>query len=316
MLDFQKMLPWLRFMRIENIIMIALLMFVIRQGALAPLYEQLETGFRMQLFDFALLVLDLCIVAVTGYWINDQADRSIDAINRPERIMASGKLTGSSFWMLYSIAVVIGAIITAHLAWKYDELGWTWLYPFSVFSFWLYARFLKKQGLIGNALVSFFIAAIVFIVLIAEPALFQVLYIVEALDVLGALLFFAFIAFLANLAREWVKDCEDIEGDQAFGVRSLPILTSLVFTQRAAAVALFLILVLEGLMFRRFQNALQDWEAQLSFGIVGLTTLLIIWNVLRSSDQRRLRLVSRSLKLLMVLGLVQLVLVSLDLVAG
>lgn len=309
-------IKWLRFIRIENIFLIALLMLVIREAVLAPLYAMAEVELRLSFLDYVLLIFDLASVAVSGYWINDRADRAIDKINRPERMLASEQLSDRAFWMFYAGTVIAGGIITLYLGWKHDELSWCWLYPVSVFAFWGYAKTLKKQGLIGNLLVSFFIASIVLIALIAEPGIFSILHFIEALDLFGALLFFAFIAFLANLAREFVKDCEDVPGDRQHGVRSLPIVIGMDSTMRVVAFILFLLLALEAVMYQRFATSLNHWTSSVSFVLVIAMLVIMIWKALQLKDTGRFRLLSQSLKLLMMLGLIQLVVLAQDLVSG
>lgn len=305
---FPNLIVWIRFLRLENVLMVATLMLIIRFFVLAPVLEVAELGFRLSLPDFLLLILDVVIVTITGYWINDFHDREIDAINRPERLFPSGKISHSKFWLLYSITIAIGLAITIYLGLAYDELDWVWLYPFSVFAFILYAWKLKRMLFLGNVLVSVFIAAIVFITLLAEPYIFFLSDVLSGYLVFSVLLYFSIIAFFSNLSRELVKDCEDLKGDVSQSVKSIPAVFGFQSGMRLAAFFLVWVLVFEVILLLRLYDFISP-VAVLSFALIGVAALVLLYLMLSIKPGESLSRLSVGLKVLMLLGLVQLIVI-------
>ena len=163
--------------------------------------------------------------------LNDLFDLEIDRTNRPGRPLPSGRITpgwAKGVWIAGS-AVGLGLSVTlsaAHVA----------MALFSVGALLAYNARLKRLGLAGNALVALVLGlALVYggwAVGSPEPAL------------VGA----AF-AFLTTLAREIVKDIEDVEGDAQARARTLPIVYGPRAASNAAALVVALTLALTPLPF-------------------------------------------------------------------
>ncbi|AMQ18513.1 geranylgeranylglycerol-phosphate geranylgeranyltransferase [Thermococcus peptonophilus] len=157
-----------------------------------------------------------------GNTINDYFDYEIDKINRPERPLPRGAISReTAFW--YSIALFAVGIV---LAWFINI--WDFLLAIVAYVImFLYAWKLKPLPFIGNIAVASLTGA--------TP-----LYGAIAVGEIGLAGTLALCAFLVNVAREVIKDIEDMEGDMAKGARTLPILIG---RKRAAYVgALFAIL--------------------------------------------------------------------------
>lgn len=146
------------------------------------------------------------IVTGGGNAINDYFDHNIDAINKPKRPIPSGRISLKTAG-IYSLALFILGIV---IAFKIGILpGIIALLTSSVLI--LYAYDLKKRILIGNICVSFFTGlAFVFGGVV-----------VGAIDVS---VYLGFYAFLMTMAREIVKDMEDMEGDKKEGAKTFPII--------------------------------------------------------------------------------------------
>lgn len=162
--------------------------------------------------NFTLNAFLACIVVLMviggGNAINDYFDYKIDAINKPNRPIPSGRISLNSA-KIYSVALfVIGTILSFIIGLLPGLIA-----LFTSVVLILYAYNLKKMPLIGNMAVSFFIG-LTFIfgaVVVGEPLL----------SILG------FSPFFITMMREIVKDMEDMEGDKKEGARTLPILYGL-----------------------------------------------------------------------------------------
>ena len=174
--------------------------------------------------NFTLNAFLACIVVLMviggGNAINDYFDYKIDAINKPNRPIPSGRISLNAA-KIYSVTLFVVGTILAFIIGLLP--GFIALFTSVVLI--LYAYDLKKMPLIGNAAVSFFIG-LTFVfgaVVVGEPLL----------SILG------FSPFFITMMREIVKDMEDMEGDKEEGAKTLPILYGL--KSSAVIAALFMI---------------------------------------------------------------------------
>ena len=174
--------------------------------------------------NFTLNAFLACIVVLMviggGNAINDYFDHKIDAINKPNRPIPSGRISLNAA-KIYSVALFVIGTILAFIIGLLPGL----IALFTSVVLILYAYNLKKMPLIGNAAVSFFIGLTFAFgaVVVGEPLL----------SILG------FSPFFITMMREIVKDMEDMEGDKEEGARTLPILYGL--KSSAVIAALFMI---------------------------------------------------------------------------
>ena len=162
--------------------------------------------------NFTLNAFLACIVVLMviggGNAINDYFDHKIDAINKPNRPIPSGRISLNAA-KIYSVALFVIGTILAFIIGLLPGL----IALFTSVVLILYAYNLKKMPLIGNMAVSFFIG-LTFVfgaVVVGEPLL----------SILG------FSPFFITMMREIVKDMEDMEGDRKEGARTFPILYGL-----------------------------------------------------------------------------------------
>ncbi len=158
-----------------------------------------------------------------GNAINDIYDVDIDRVNKPRRPLAAGTLRVTAAIALYAFFSAAAVFLMLFL--PGDAAAWigVWIVLLHVYSWRL-----KRMYLVGNVLVSavagsgFLLGARVGgdVAAGAVPAAFT---------------------FLFVMAREIVKDTDDIEGDRACGAKTFPIVSG----RRAAlatALAIFLVL--------------------------------------------------------------------------
>ncbi len=155
----------------------------------------------------ALLMATASAAAITaaGNVYNDLKDLDIDRINRPDRSLPSGKISGT----IATFQALGLAIVGLTLAWRLGPVP-GWLATGVTVGLVAYSSCLKRTGLGGNLLVSALGA-------LAFP------YGAIAMGNWGRSWIPAGYAFLFHLGREIIKDVEDAAGDQAFRSRSLPL---------------------------------------------------------------------------------------------
>ncbi len=92
---------------------------------------------------------------------------------------------------------------------------------------WFYSTTYKREFLLGNFIVALLTALVPFLVLLYELPLLAREYGSQFTPMTKYLMIwvlgFSLFAFLLNLVREIVKDAEDLEGDRAYGKRTIAV---------------------------------------------------------------------------------------------
>ena len=191
-------------------------------GLVGVLGSIVAVGHFPSLVTSLLVFLVVALGCSAGNTINDYFDYEIDKINRPERPLPRGALSRRAAFY-YAMALFALGLILAYMI----NLYALFLALIAYLAMLLYAWKLKPLPFVGNLVVAGLTGA--------TP-----LYGAIAVGHIGLAGYLALCAFLVNVAREVIKDIEDVEGDLAKGARTLPIVWG---KRRAAYVgALFAIL--------------------------------------------------------------------------
>ena len=174
------------------------------------------------------LFVIVALITAAGNVINDYFDAAIDTINRPDRPIPSGTVSLRAAQYFAPTLFLAGLLVSI--------LTNIFCLAIAVFNCLLliaYAARLKSTPFFGNAVVAY---------LAASMFLFG-----GALNGPGGLahvLPVATITFFAMLARELIKDAEDVEGDAASGASTLPIRIGIRKTAMLALVfAIFAVII-------------------------------------------------------------------------
>lgn len=276
------------------------------QVVFGGLRNALGVGAALDGFTRVMLILDVLIVTVMGYWMNDLSDVEADRINRPKRflVLRPNLIHQVRSWTL--VLSVIGLSITILLAYLLNRLEWVWLYPSALVGLYLYARRGKRWGIWGNAFVSFMISALPMLWLVAESETIEALYTNEPgifRDVFQLFAGYAGLMFFTNMARELAKDVQDLEGDREVQGKTLPLKRGL-----SAASSVMIIYVLMIACAQTALVAMLPRSLALSvFSVVifGLLFIYVRW-MQRMGIGKAAGRVSKGLKWLMLIGLLQL----------
>lgn len=158
-------------------------------------------------FTFEALIVAVVVFLVTGAGniINDYFDHKIDAVNKPERPIPSGRISLKKA-LIYSTALFAMGILIAFII---NILLGIIAFLSSLLMIY-YARDLKTKCLIGNITISF-LTGLCFV------------FGGIAVNQITVSVYLGFYAFLMTMAREIVKDMEDMVGDEKEGASTLPI---------------------------------------------------------------------------------------------
>lgn len=232
------------------------------------------------------------LICAGGNVANDLVDISIDRINRPDRVLVRGAVSKKiAIWL--TVGLFAGGLIVA------GTVNW-WVFGTAVLVVLLlcaYNYWLKRIPLVGNITVAV-MAGLTFM----TGGLSVDSYLTFTLP--GPLLPASF-AFFFHLVREIIKDIQDIEGDRAAGVSSLPQKIG-VSSSLLIALGLFAVLALLT-YFPVFSGWFTDFYKLIAVYIVDLpllALLIILWGY---PTKQMLTISSFALKVGMILGLIALV---------
>lgn len=301
---------WLRFVRWPNLVIVALTQCLLQYLVMLPLLEQAGLSPLLDPIHFALLVLDTLLIAMGGYIINDLLDHRADLVNKPDKVFVGRHVSPTQGRYLYAGLNVLGFLIAGYLAIHVNNLGLLSIYPLAVWLLYLYSRYWKRLPLIGNLVVAAFCAFVAGVVWFAERESFADIAAQQpVLASRSAFLFGGYLlfAFLTTMYREIVKDLEDLEGDRAEGLRTLPVVAGTLAAKIWAAAFLLPTLLALGFWMSMLWEGQQ--RASLAFTLAAIVVPLLASGIFlvkarTKADYARL---SRLVKWVMLAGLLLLV---------
>ena len=278
-------------------------MLILREFVLRPEFQKTQQKFLLESCEFNLLILNVILVSLIGYWLNDWFDRDIDKTNKPHRFLVVNQISSTSFWYGIIIVSSIATLIATYLAISTGHEKDLWILPLALFLLGFYAYKLKNIKPIGNVLVSILIVGLVTLVLHSENL------ITDVDGHLGSKFYqkiglYTGLIFTLNLCREIVKDLEDLKGDTLASVISFPTLVGVPNTRWIVILLLFICSVLE---FFYARTQLNQWLDVLFFGVLSMGLFGIIWKLHSSNYTEDFGLISTLIKVVMALGVLQLI---------
>jgi geranylgeranylglycerol-phosphate geranylgeranyltransferase len=224
------------------------------------------------------------LITAGGNAVNDLFDVEIDRINRPNRPIASGRLSSAKAKAFYLIVTSIGLIASAALNLSSLIIALAAATAISMYSFKL-----KRSVFWGNFTVAF-VTGLAFIYAGSSVDNFK--------DVYPAAIF----AFMANLIREIIKDAEDVKGDSQIGVKTIA-------TRFGTTVSTYLSISLTVILLLMVWAAYALGILPIQFlAVCGLTVLPIaVYITYLLISQRGFSEASFGYKLVMVFGLIALI---------
>jgi 4-hydroxybenzoate polyprenyltransferase len=242
----------LRIVRIKNLLIVAATLYTMRFFIMQPLLSRKGMSLQLDELLFLLITLSTVFITAAGYVINDYFDTKTDMVNRPKTVIVGKELSRRSVislhWTLNALGVILGAIVSFTIG----KPMLTLVFLFIPGLLWFYSTSYKRQFLIGNIIVAGLTALVPLMPLLFELPLLYTAYwqaVVLMPYLFNATIYwtggYAIFAFLLTLFREIVKDIEDVEGDNAFGRQSMPIVMGIPNTRMiASAILLFTVLTL------------------------------------------------------------------------
>jgi 4-hydroxybenzoate polyprenyltransferase len=312
------MIAFLKLIRWQNLLIVALTMLLMRYAVLEPVLGKIKVTLysiagnatnmtlQMSLSDFLILVAATVLITAAGYVINDYFDIKTDLINRGKVIVGT-KIPRRMAMMWHNILNLTGVAAGFYISWKsgYFWIGILFLIVSGLLYF--YSASYKRQFLIGNIMVAILTAMVPMLVVIYEAAALYQYYAVNAVNMphIGVVFYwvggFAMFAFLTTLAREIIKDIEDFEGDVAYGRNTIPVVIG-ILTSKIVAICLVLITIA---MLYLVWFLFLDNLISLIYISAAITVPLVwvIYQLIISKSRKDLHSASRLMKVVMLTGI-------------
>ena len=275
---------------------------------------QIQSSLGVQSFTFFLLVISTVMIAAAGNIINDYFDIKADLINKPNRVVIGKHLSRRVAIFSHWIINLIAFIIAIYLSWRLHTYWYLFIHLLTINLLWYYSLKLKRKFFIGN----FLIAGLTAIVPLLVGYYFYHIQLVDASEIktntfypfgkaripdFTLLLTFAIsgFAFVLNLAREIVKDMEDVEGDKKLHAKTLPIVLGYKKTKRIVGLILFFTIVFSLIIWSVYENL--TFKSVLPILISAMLIVQCFILLIPAKEKSHYRTINHLIKLAMISGL-------------
>lgn len=310
-------MAFLRLIRPINLLVIVLTMYGMYVFFLPFMKPELSQNSNIQL-DFFLLVFSTVLIAAAGNIINDYFDVKADRINKPNKVIIGKYIKPRWAIVTHWIFNLIAFIIAVYLSWKFDTFWYLFIHLASINLLWVYSMRLKRKFLIGNIVIAGLTGLVPILCgihflglttpyrstnLFAEFSI-NSNWISQVNLKIFFVLAFAFFAAILNLAREIVKDIEDIEGDKLLNAKTLAIVLGAKKTNWIVIGLLIGILVVALPFMLDGYNAFSGQFVRYMW-MIGVLYAFILFSILlllKNEEMKTLKRVNLLLKLSMFIG--------------
>lgn len=301
------MLAFLKLIRTQNLLIIAFTQYMVRWCLLYPLLYLHDFELQLSNFQFFLLVLSTVMIAAAGYIINDYFDVMIDKVNKPERLVIDKGVKRRIAMGSHIVINILAIIIVFYVSYQAGSMKLVIFHILCAAGLWFYSTNFKRQFLIGNILISLFTSLVPFIVGIYELMPVHKIY-AEMIDetslneewrfVIGI----SFFAFITTLIREIIKDMEDVEGDERYGCKTMPIVIGM-RTTRNITIVLSMITMAFLVYFQTIKWSTGNLLGSLYIGIgLQLPFIYLIYRIITAKEKKDYKVAGNVAKLIMLLG--------------
>ncbi|MDC6404610.1 MULTISPECIES: geranylgeranylglycerol-phosphate geranylgeranyltransferase [Maribacter] len=285
-----KVLSLFSVVRGYNLLMIILAQYLASIYILSPNLPLRQVVFDVNLF---VIVIASALVIAAGYIINNFYDAEKDLINKPRKTMldrlVSQRFKLSTYFILNFLAVFAASYVSFRAVLFFSAY---------IFGIWFYSHKVKKIPFFGN-FVSATLAITPFFAVFVYYKNFETVIFVHAM-----------FLFLLILARELIKDLENISGDVAQNYRTIPIIYGVNVSKFLIAILMLLTLIPALLLIFKFDVGYMKYY----FAGCILLFILFLGILFKSSTRKHFLWLHNILKLVIVVGVFSILLIDVDLV--
>ncbi|WP_299158184.1 geranylgeranylglycerol-phosphate geranylgeranyltransferase [uncultured Eudoraea sp.] len=273
-----------------NVLMITLAQYLASIYILAPDLPLREVVFDPNLF---VLVLASALVISAGYIINSFYDSEKDLINRPQKSMLDRLVNQRTKLSAYFVFNFLAVLLASYVSFRA-----VLFFSAYVFGIWLYSHKLKKIPFVGNIVSATLIIAPFFAIFVYYRNFDTVIFV------------HAIFLFLLILAREMIKDMENITGDLVQNYKTIPVLYGPLYSKLGISFLILLTLIPASLLINKYNVGHMNiyFIACILFLLV---FLILLW---KSKTKKDYIWLHNILKFIIVAGVFSILLIDIDLV--
>ncbi len=263
-------------------------------------------------FNYILLVLSTVCIAAGGYVINNIMDQDTDEIAKPQNRVVGVSISETVAYNWYIGLTIVGVGIGFYLSNVIYKPTFASLFILVATLLYVYATNLKQIPLLGNVIVAFLLSVSILIIALFDifPAtdMDNKIRMGEAFNILVD---YAIFAFIINLIRELVKDLEDMDGDSATGINTLPIAIGINKTKILVGI---LTLTAIALLVYYIKVHLFELDYVLYYGLVFIVGPLIFLGVklIQANEKKEYHVLSNLLKIVLFFGILSVAVIVLN----
>ncbi len=292
---------------------INLLIIIVTMLGVVTYMIDFPISFTEQL-NFWILIATTVFIAAAGNIINDYFDVRADRINRPNTVIIGRSIKPRWAIVLHWFFNFFGIIGGLYFLFTIHTYGILLIHFISTGILWWYSVRLKKIPLLGNITIASLIVLVIYLTLFYLPYGFPLFSFEDIgndpnfgslkLTRTEVVFWFATIGFVLNLAREIIKDAEDIKGDLVINARTIPMIIGIPSTIRIVGLIMLVypVIYFLGIGLHLHKVELQKlWPLTLSAIIccIGIFPLFF-------PKTRWISPIKQALKLAMILGVLYL----------
>ena len=226
--------------------------------------------------------ISLFLICAGGHAINDYFDVQIDKINKPKRVLPSGKLEPKNVLMFSMVLFLISIIISSTINLETLLLSLI-ICVFLIF----YGKYSKMIKIVGNVIVSLIVSLILVYAIFITGKMFPIVWIIP-------------VAFFISMSREITKDIEDVEGDKSISKSSLPLKLGI---RSSSIISLLFLLLASIFAYIPYFFGVFNYRYSLVL-LISLIISIYTSKKFLGQPQKNVKMYQKSLKLWMVLGLI------------
>lgn len=300
---------YLKLVRIENLLMIALMQLVIKYTFL----NQADILQALSDWKYFLLIIATLSIAAAGYIINDIYDVDVDTINKPNKVYVGTHISEKNAYNLYFALNVIGVGLGFYLSRTVNKPAIAAVFVICSALLYVYSNGLKQIPLVGNAVIATLAAFSILVV-----GLFNIYPFIfdfnrnEMFSILSVIIDYAVLAFLLHFAREIIKTIEDIEGDKAFEITTVASYFGIPVSK---ILTIFTLLGFIGYACYFIYNNIMHMSYVIGYFVIlmMLPTLFVIFKTITAKEKADFSFISKLIKFIMlatILSLTAIVLIG------
>jgi len=305
------MISFLKLIRYKNLLMVLLTM-ILTKYAIINLFTSTISDIQ-----FILLAISILCITASGYIINDVFDVEADKINKPTKVFIGNTISKKNALQAYFILLILGLVFGVYSAYIKGNISYSILFISTIALLYWYSKSLKKIAVIGNLVISFLTALTIFIVFIFEVKntnsslniAEEISNFFTSISVTISVFIYIIFSFFMTLIREIIKDIEDMKGDYALKMKTLPIIIGVNRTKNV-------VLVISSLVFLFLLLILKEeiWHLPLLFLYVILFIIIpfswFLFKLFTSKTTKDFHLLSSLIKFIMFFGILSMLLIK------